>query len=227
MGYPHFLDFPGGSMEGAFLAAALTGGMAGGLAASAASHFLAKRLFRCKVLDHARKDIKVSISAYMEWLATVSGSFAFWKTDLQPAYVPDSAQDQFELNRMRVLFVDQRGQLWLSKLEEYDALLGKFAHAVKDLWMRQVEIQHGFADVFRFMESDPPLAVQAGERIQNIAFDQVQLLADFLYLLQFECLRSVAGGKPRAPRDLTRPRIVLNFWGRIKVVRPGDRGSLP
>jgi hypothetical protein len=223
MGFSHFLDFPYGYMAGFFLAAALSGGLAAGLAASVASHVFASRLFRWKVLDHARKDIQGAVSAYMEWLATVSGAFAFWKTDLLPAFVPDSTQDQFELNRMRVLFVDQRGQNWLSKLEEYDALLGKFTPAIKAIWLRQMEIQHGFAKVFKCMESDPPLAVKTGERIENLAFDQVQLLADFLYHLQFECLRSVSRRRPRPPRDFARPRIIRTGLGRIRVIQPGDR----
>lgn len=210
-------------MEGAFLAAALIGGLSGGLAASLASHALARRLFKFKVLHNARKEINGAVSAYLEWLSSVSGAFAFWKTDLLPAYVPDSPQDEFELNRMRVLFVDQRGQFWLSKLEEYDAILGKFSQAIKALWTRQMEIQHGFADVFKCMESDPPMAVKAGERIENLAFEQIQLLTDFMYHLQFECLRSVAGGRPRAPVDITRPRIVRTALGRIRVIQAGNR----
>ena len=129
--FPGFLDGPAGSV---FLSAALMGGLIGsligGLAAVITSYIFSQRLFKSKVLDNARKDIKVPLSAYMEWLTTVSGEFALWKTDLLPAYLPESAQDQIELNRMRKLFVDQRNQLWLSKLEEYDTLLEKFNPAI-------------------------------------------------------------------------------------------------
>lgn len=160
------------------------------------------------------------LSGYMEWLTTVSGEFALWKTDLLSAYIPDSSQDQFELNRMRKLFVDQRNQFWLSKLEEYDTLLEKFNPAIKAMWFRQMELHQTFSKVFKSLESDPPEAVNAGERIEALAFEQGQLVTDFLYHLQYECLRSVATAKPRAPKNIIKPRIVRTAMGRIKVVLP-------
>ncbi len=224
MGIPQTFALFSGTMQSVFLAAALIGALIGsligGLAAVGTAYLFSRRLFKSKVLDNARKDIKVPMSAYIEWLTTVSGEFALWKTDLLPAYIPDSSQDQFELNRMRKLFVDQRNQLWLSKLEEYDTLLEKFNPAIKAMWFRQMELQEAFTQVFKSMESDPPEAVIAGGKIEGLAFEQSQLVSDFLYHLQYECLRSVATAKPRAPKGIIKPRIVRTALGRIKVVLP-------
>jgi hypothetical protein len=226
MGFPHILGFLAGPGETVFLTAALLGGLIGsligGLAAAITAYLFSQRLFKSKVLDNARKDIKGPLSSYMEWLTTVSGEFALWKTDLIPAYIPDSAQDQFELNRMRKLFVDQRNQLWLSKLEEYDTLLEKFNPAIKEMWFRQLELHEGFSKVFKSLESDPPEAVKAGEKIESLAFEQGQLVSDFLYHLQYECLRSVATAKPRMPKTIVKPRIIRTALGRIRVVTPMD-----
>lgn len=228
MPIPHpFAFLPGG--ESLFWNAAVVGGLLGslfgGLAAVITAHAFSRKLFKSKVLDNARKDIKAPLSSYMEWLTTVAGEFALWKTDLLPAYLPDSAQDQFELNRMRKLFVDQRNQLWLSKLEEYDTLLEKFNPAIKAMWFRQMEIHESFTRVFKAMETDPPEAVASGERIENLAFEQGQLVSDFLYHLQYECLRSVATARPRMPKNVVKPRIVRTVLGRIKVVLPADPTS--
>jgi hypothetical protein len=226
MGFPHLYGFLSESGESVFLGAAIVGGvlgsLIGGLAAAVTTYIFSQRLFKSKVLDNARKDIKGPLSAYMEWLTTVSGEFALWKTDLLPAYLPDSSQDQFELNRMRKLFVDQRNQLWLSKLEEYDTLLEKFNPAIKAMWFRQAELHEGFSMVFKSLESDPPEAVKAGERIESLAFEQGQLVSDFLYHLQYECLRSVATARPRTPKNIVKPRIVRTVLGRIRVVTPYD-----
>jgi hypothetical protein len=219
------------SAQNVFLLAALFGGvigsLIGGLAAALTAYWFSRRLFKSKVLDNARKDIKAPLSAYTEWLTTVSGEFAQWKTDLLGAFLPDSSQDQFELNRMRKLFVDQRNQLWITKLEEYDTLLEKFNPAIKVLWFRQMELQESFSLVFNCMESDPPAAIAAGEKIEELAFEQCQLVSDFLYHLQYECLRSVASARPRAPRDIIKPRIVRTVTGRIKVALPKDGPSPP
>lgn len=218
-----------GPGESVFLGTALLGGLVGsligGLAAAISTYLFSRRLFKSKVLDNARKDIQVPLSAYMEWLTTVSGEFALWKSDLIPAYIPDSAQDQFELNRMRKLFVDQRNQVWLAKLEEYDTLLEKFNPAIKAMWFRQMELHEGFSRVFKTLETDPPEAVKAGERIESLAFEQGQLVSDFLYHLQYECLRSIATARPRTPRNIVKPRIVRTALGRIRVVAPKDRES--
>ncbi|MDB5047786.1 MAG: hypothetical protein JWO30_857 [Fibrobacteres bacterium] len=228
MGFPQPFSFFAGTAESVFLTAAVIGGLIGsligGLAAVITSYVFSQRLFKSKVLDNARKDIKGTLSGYMEWLTTVAGEFALWKTDLLPAYVPDSSQDQFELNRMRKLFVDQRNQLWLSKLEEYDTLLEKFNPAIKAMWFRQMELHESFSKVFKSMESDPPEAVAAGEKIEGLAFEQGQLVSDFLYHLQYECLRSVATAKPRTPKDIVKPRIIRTAMGRIRVVTPKSGG---
>jgi hypothetical protein len=230
MAYPQLLGSLTGTWDDVFLTAALMGGLVGalvgGLGAAGTAYFFSRRLFKSKVLDNARKDIKGPLSGYMEWLTTVSGEFSLWKTDLLPAYIPDSAQDQFELNRMRKLFVDQRNQLWLSKLEEYDTLLAKFNPAIKAMWFRQMELHEGFSKVFKALESDPPEAVKAGERIETLAFEQGQLVSDFLYHLQYECLRSVATARPRTPKEVAKPRIVRTALGRIKVVLPKDAQSI-
>ena len=227
--YPQFLSLfaePGGSL---FLASALIGGvfgsLIGGFAAAVFTYAFSQKLFKSKVLDNARKDIKGPLGAYIEWLTTVSGEFALWKTDLLPAYIADSSQDQFELNRMRKLFVDQRNQLWLSKLEEYDTLLEKFNPAIKAMWFRQMELHEAFSKVFKTLESDPPDAVKTGERIESLAFEQSQLVSDFLYHLQYECLRSVATARPRMPKEIIKPRIVRTALGRIKVLVPGNSQS--
>ena len=219
-----------GPGESVFLGTALFGGLVGsligGLAAAITTYLFSRKLFKSKVLDNARKDIKVPLSAYMEWLTTVSGEFALWKTDLIPAYIPDSAQDQFELNRMRKLFVDQRNQLWLTKLEEYDTLLEKFNPAIKAMWFRQMELHEGFSRVFKTLETDPPEAVKSGERIESLAFEQGQLVSDFLYHLQYECLRSIATTRPRSPKNIIKPRIVRTALGRIRVITPKGQGPI-
>ncbi|MEO7957121.1 MAG: hypothetical protein ABIW76_10580 [Fibrobacteria bacterium] len=226
MGFPLLNGFLSESGESVFLGAAMVGGVVGGLlgglAVAITAHLFSQRLFKSKVLDNARKDINGPLSAYMEWLTTVSGEFALWKTDLIPAYIPDSTKDQFELNRMRKLFVDQRNQLWFSKLEEYDTLLEKFNPAIKAMWFRQTELHEGFSMVFKSLESDPPEAAKAGERIEGLAFEQGQLVSDFLYHLQFECLRAVASARPRTPKNIVKPRIVRTALGRIRVVTPRD-----
>lgn len=204
------------------LAGALTGVIVGGTVTAWASYVLARRMFRNQVLDHARKELKAPLGAYMDWLTTVSGEFAIWKTDLLPSYIADSNQDTFQLNRMRKLFVDPRNSQWLARLEEYDAILPKFTGAIKAMWMRQSEISEHFNRVFASLESDPPDAVNAGERIESLAFEQGQLVSDFLYQLQYECLRSVASRKPKSPRDLVKPRIVRTSWGNVKMVSPKE-----
>lgn len=210
----------------AFLASAVLGGLVGSLAGGMASawfaYAFARRLFRNQVLDHARKELKAPLGAYMEWLATVSGEFAVWKSELLPSFLPDSGQDQFELNRMRKLFVDQRNSLWMARLEEYDAILPSFASVSKAMWIRQTEIAGNFDRVFLNLETDPPEAAKAGERLETLAFEQGQLVSDFLYQLQYECLRSVARRKPRSPRDQVKPRIVRTSLGRVRLVSPKE-----
>jgi hypothetical protein len=214
---------PGGeALLASAFAGAMAGCLAGGLATAWASHALARRMFRNQVLDHARKELKGPLTDYSEWLAAVHGSFAFWKADLLPAYLPDSGQDQFELNRMRKLFVDQRSALWIARLEEYDAILPNLAPAVKELWMRQTRIAECFDAVFRNIESDPPEAAKAGERLESLAFEQGQLVSDLIYQLQFECLRAIASRKPRAPRDLVKPRLFRTGSGLVRVASPRD-----
>jgi hypothetical protein len=229
MTFPHILNFLGDSGERVFLVSAgvgaLVGTLIGGMAATLTGYVFARKLFKSKILDQARKDITVPMSAYMDWLTTVSGEFALWKTDLLPAYLTESSQDQFELNRMRKLFVDQRNSLWLSKLEEYDTLLAKFNPAIKAMWLRQMEIHEGFSQVFKSLEPDPPEAVKAGESVETLAFEQGQLVSDVLYHLQYECLRSVASAKPRTPKNIIKPRIIRTPLGSIRLVTPKPYGT--
>jgi hypothetical protein len=199
---------------------ALVGCLVGGLATTLITYFFAHRLFKSKVLNQARKDISGPLSAYMEWLTTVSGEFALWKSDLLPAYISESTHDQFELNRMRKLFVDQRNSLWISKLEEYDTLLAKFNPAIKAMWIRQMELHESFTMVFENLDQNPDTAVSIGSRIETLAFEQGQLVSDFLYHLQYECLHSVATAKPRNPKSIIKPRIIRTTLGRIRLVTP-------
>ena len=200
--------------------ATLIGALVGGLASALVTYAFARNFFRSKVLDFARREIKEPLSAYAEWLTALAGEFSLWKNDLLPAYLGESSQDQFELNRMRKLFVDQRNTMWFAKLEEYEVLLAKFKSVIKALWIRQTELGEGFHQVFKYLETDPPEAVKAGARIETLAFEQTQLVIDLLYQLQYECLRTVASGKPRAPKDLVKPRIVRMSFGRIRLVSP-------
>lgn len=212
--------------QGPFLASAVMGGLLGsligGIASGWAAYAFARRMFRNRVLDHARKEIKAPVGAYMEWLTLVSGEFALWKSELLPSFLADSSQDQFQLNRMRKLFVDQRNSLWITRIEEYDAILPKFSQAVKAMWIRQTEINETFDRVFRNLETDPPEAVKAGERIETLAFEQGQLVSDFLYQLQYECLRDVATRRPKALRDPVKPRIVRTSFGKVRMVTPKE-----
>jgi hypothetical protein len=223
---PQFLRGQGGSV---FIVSAvlgsLVGCLAGGLFSAWAAYAFGRRLFRHRVLDHARRDIRNPMNDYMQWLTAVAGEFSLWRTSLLPSYIPDSPEDEFELNRMRKLFVDQRNSRWLSKLEEYGSLLTKFKPAIKVMWIRQTELNEGFNKVFRLIESDPPEAVNMGESLGELAFEQSQLVSDFLYQLQYECLRSVAARKPRPARDLIKPRIIRTSFGRIRVVSPKAKGE--
>jgi hypothetical protein len=230
MAFSQFLSFLAGPQSTLFIGSAglgaLAGCLVGGLATILISNIFARRLFKSQVLDQARRDIAGSLSAYQEWLTTVSGEFALWKLELLSAYISDSGHDQFELNRMRKLFVDQRNVLWLTKLEEYDTLLGKFNPAIKAMWIRQMELHDGFSRVFKNLESDPNQTVKAGERIETLAFEQGQLVSDFLYHLQYECLRSIATAKPRSPKIIIKPRIIRTALGRIRLVTPKNIDTL-
>jgi hypothetical protein len=217
---PYLALWPSDQGGSVFLSAALMGGMSGGLGGAALAYFFSRRLFRSQVMREALQEIREPLAAYMDWLATVSGEFSLWKSDLLPAFVPDSPQDQFELNRMRKLFVDQRNQRWMDVLEAYDTLLARFTPAIKSMWLRQAELHEAFSRIFRNLESDPPEAARGGERLANLAFEQNQLVSDFLYHLQYECLKPVASARPRKPKALLKPRIVRTAWGRIKVVGP-------
>lgn len=220
----YLLEDPGGRVfVHSALVGALLGSLVGGLFTVLIAHRFGRRLFRHRVLDRARRDIRGPMDNYQQWLAAVSGEFSLWRTSLLPAYVPDLPEDEFELNRMRKLFVDERNALWLAKLEEYGTLLRKFTPAVKALWTRQSELNAGFDEVFRLIESDPPEAARMGESLGELAFEQSQLVSDFLYQLQVECLRSVAAGKPRPPKDLIKPRIIRTAFGRIRVVFPESK----
>jgi hypothetical protein len=217
---PSLALFPTGPSGSAFLASALMGGLFGGTFGALLAYHFSRRLFRSQVMRAALEDIRGPLSAYAEWLATVSGEFSLWKGDLLPAFLPDSERDQFELNRMRKLFVDQRSQRWSDKLEEYDTLLARFGAAAGALRVRQAGLHQAFADAFKNLEADPPEAARIGGRIESLAFEQMQLVSDFLYHLQYECLRPIADARPRAPRHVSKPRIVRTAFGKIKVVAP-------
>lgn len=217
---PYLSLWPSDRSGSVFLSAALMGGMSGGLGGAALAYFFSRRLFRSQVMREALQEIRGPMSSYMDWLETVSGEFSLWKADLLPAFVPDSPQDQFELNRMRKLFVDRRSQRWLDVLEAYDTLLARFTPAVNAIWSRQAELHEAFSRIFKNLESDPPEAARGGQLIENLAFEQNQLVSDFLYHLQYECLKPVASARPRKPKAPIKARIVRTAWGRIKVVGP-------
>jgi hypothetical protein len=217
---PSFASLLSGPLGTVFLASALLGGLFGGTLGALLAYLFSRRLFKSEVMRDALRDIRAPLAAYGEWLTTVSGEFSLWKADLLPAFLPDSERDQFELNRMRKLFVDQRSQRWLDKWEEYDSLLAKFGRAAQAIRLRQAGLHQAFAEVFRNLESDPPEAARAGGRIENLAFEQIQLVSDFLYHLQYECLRPIATARPRAPNSIAKPRIVRTAFGKIKVIAP-------
>lgn len=217
---PYLSLWPSDRSGSVFLSAALMGGMSGGLGGAALAYFFSRRLFRSQVMREALQEIREPMSSYMDWLETVSGEFSLWKADLLPAFVPDSPQDQFELNRMRKLFVDRRSQRWLDVLEAYDTLLARFTPAVNAIWSRQAELHEAFSRIFKNLESDPPEAARGGQLIENLAFEQNQLVSDFLYHLQYECLKPAASARPRKPKAPIKARIVRTAWGRIKVVGP-------
>ncbi len=224
MTFVHDLSVLTGTGERVFFLSAAVGALfgclVGGMATLFVTYFFARRLFKSKILDQARQEISIPLSAYREWLTMVAGEFALWNTELLPAYLSESAQDQFELNRMRKLYVDPRNTLWLAKLEEYDTMLAKFNPSIKSMWTQQQEINDRFSHVFINLEKNPPEAVKAGKRLETLAFEQGQLVSDFLYHLQYECLRSVATSRPSMPNVLIKPRIIRTGIGKIRIISP-------
>ncbi len=221
--FPHLLTEAGGQV---FLVSGLIGGLVGcligGLSSTLLAYIFGRRLFTSGVMDQARKDVTVPLSAYVDWLTTVAGEISLWKIELLPSYLAESSKHQFELNRMRKLFVDQRSTIWLSKLEEYDTLLSKFNPALKAMWIRQMEVHDAFTRVFTNLEFDSQEALSAGKRIETLVFEQSQLVSDLLYHLQYECLKSIATAKPRSPKILMKPRIIRTAFGRIRLVTPKE-----
>lgn len=217
---PYFSFIPDQGILLGSLSGAMVGGVIAGIMTLAVSWRLAKRLHKMRVLDHARRELKAPLTAYIEWLHAVSSEFSQWRVDLIPHYRANHAKDQEQLNRMRALFVDVRNVSWFERLEEYDTLLGLFQKAIKAMWFRQTEIGMTFASVLENIESNPEETLLKAEKLETIAFEQSQLVSDFIYHLQYECLKSIATQKPRRPRDIRKPRIIRTAFGGIKVVQP-------
>ena len=194
-------------------ASVTAGTLLGGLASCLAAYVFARRLSRIRVLDRFRQEIKETLSAYVDWLGAVAGEFSLWKIHLLPCFLPYSEKDQFELSRMRQLYVDRRNAAWMAKLEEDDLILGKFQAPIRELWSRQSELGDHFILAFKYLESDPPEAARAGEKLEAMAFEQSQAVSDFRYQLQYECLRGLATGYPPAAREPLRIPMPRNTVG--------------
>jgi hypothetical protein len=195
------------------------GGMVTGLLSLLAFWLLAKRLQRLRILDHTRLELKGPVIDYIDWLHAISGEFPQWRRDLIPGFQMQSGRDQFELNRMRKLFVDPRSSTWFARLEEYELLLAKFGEVIQKMWRHQAEIGERFHRVLSQVESHSAAASKAAEELEELAFEQSQLAHEFMDHLQYECL------KPFAPRKLNsrqsrHNRIRRTAMGNIKIVEP-------
>lgn len=181
---------------------------------------MSKRLHRMRVLDHARRDLKGPVAEYIDWLHALGGEFPLWRQDLLPVFRADSPRDQFELNRMRKLFVDPRSSTWFARLEEYEGLLGKFSQVIQAIWHRQAEIGERFHRVLSRIGDQPAMALNAAEQIEALAFEQAQLASDFMDHLQYECLKSVIGRGPRSGIGPRKVKIVRTALGNIRLEEP-------
>lgn len=202
------------------MAAFLGGALLSGLFLAMAVHFYSLRIFRWRVLDEVRRELRDPLNRYVEWLHAVSAEFSVWKNGFLLRYAANNPLDQQELNRLRRLFIDARGQSWFNRLEEYEPVLGRFRKAAKELWIRQAQIHEQFHLVFRQLEQNPSAASESGHSLENLAFAQSQLVSDFLYHLQYECLKAVADSKPKAGRGVVKPRLERTFLGHIRVAEP-------
>lgn len=202
------------------LVGALVGGTLTAVTGLIAMWILSKRLHRMRVLDHARRELRAPMVDYVDWLHALSGEFPLWRRELIPLYRPHLARDQHELNRLRRLFVDPRSSTWFARLDEYSILLDKFDTVVRTMWRQQADIGERFHRVLASIEEDPNAALKAAEELEEIAFEQAQLASEFMDHLQYECLKSVVGRKPRQADGKRKLRIERTSMGGIRLVQP-------
>jgi hypothetical protein len=196
--------------------------LSAGIFMAAAVHLYSRRLFRWRVLDEVRRELRDPLMDYVDWLHEVSAQSSAWKGSLMQSFAALGARDPHEVNRLRRLFIDPRSQAWFDRLEEYETVLGRFRNAVKELWIRQVQIQEHFNSVLRLLESSPTEAAEFGRILEHLAFEQSQLVSDFLYHLQYECLKSVADAAPKSVKKARgkKTRLERTSMGRIRPVSP-------
>jgi|GEM_PF-5290416 len=194
-------SFPGpeffASSAWPYFAGAVSGGLLSGALSLLGVWWMSKRLHRMRVLDHARRELKGPVGDYIEWLHALGAEFPAWRKGLIPSFQPGNNRDEYEINRMRKLFVDARSSAWFGKLEEYDFLLGKFSPVINAMWARQAEIGERFHRVLSRIGQWPQLSIEAAEQLEGFAFEQAQLASVFIGQVQSECLKSVVGGKRR------------------------------
>ncbi len=181
---------------------------------AATSHFYSLRIFRWQILDEIRRELRNPMAAYVEWLHAVSAEFSVWKNDFLPHFMPENARDRYELNRLRSLYVDPRGQLWSHRLEEYAPVLQKFQRELAKLKIRQTQIHGDFYAVFQFLDQHPPMAVEPAQRLENLAFEQSQLVGEFMHRLQHDFLTAISAPHPHATKK---------SWSTRPVSRPPSR----
>jgi hypothetical protein len=210
----------GNSATLAWALPAILGGFVTGCICLIGVWLMSKKLHRMRVLDHVRRELKGPVIEYIDWLHTIAGEFPNWRRDLISGFRPQSAQDQFELNRMRKLFVDPRSTLWFARLEEYESLLGKFSRVIQGIWLRQAEIGECFHRILSGIESNTALANQAANKIEKLAFEQAQLASDFIDHLQYECLKSVMGRPPKRTATAPTAKIVRTLLGSLRIDEP-------
>jgi hypothetical protein len=172
-------------------------------------HLYSMRMFRWRILDEVRRELRDPLTAYVDWLHAVSAEFSIWKAGLLPGFAAHNAHDQYELNRLRRLFVDPRGQSWFSRLEEYEPVLGRFRKSAKDLWLRQAQIHEQFQRIFHLLDQNPRAASEAGHWLENLAFEQSQSVSQFVYHMQYECLKSVADSRSKVLKQRAKPQPVV------------------
>ncbi len=219
---PAWLWMPSSHPMAGFIGAVLGSALTGAIGLTGV-WIMSKRLHRMRVLEYARRDLKGPVAEYIDWLHTLGGEFPLWRQDLLPVYRSDSARDQFELNRMRKLFVDPRSSTWFARLEEYEGLFGKFSRVIQAIWHRQAEIGERFHRVLSRISDQPALALNAAEQIEVLAFEQAQLVSDFMEHLQFECLKSVVGQRPGRSIGPRKVKIVRTVLGNIRLEEPALR----
>lgn len=214
------IPIPSRELIWAALVSGLVSSVLTSLLALAAVWFMSKRLHRMRVLDHARRELRPPMVDYVDWLHALNGEFPLWRRELIPLYRPHLARDQNELNRLRRLFVDPRSSTWFARLNEYGPMLEKFDAVIATMWRQQADIGERFHRVLTGIEADPEASLRAAEELEVIAFEQAQLVAEFMEHLQYECLKSVIGRKPLRTDAQRKLRIERTSLGGIRMAQP-------